>query len=224
MKLGLSRREIRVLLVAWLFVCLALVGVVYWFVQRGSSGPDQAANRRPVPQATVTIGFTSLTARQLYPVARDRAILWQADAQLDDATANWENTAINLVGQPTTWTFRFYSPTLQRFYFVTVQAGGQVDGVSHGQPARRSPQLLALDRWSVDSPEAINLWLNYGGSQMLTSVPGIQVVAQLSTANTSDPIPTWMVAGYNRENDNYHTVIINATSGEVVEVKSGAGS
>jgi hypothetical protein len=224
MKLGLSRREIRILMVGWFFVCLALLGGVYWFVRQSSFGSYPVGNLRPAPQATFTMEFTSLTARQLFPVARDRAMLWQADAQLASATANWEKTAINLVGQPTTWTFRFYSPGLARFYFVTVRANSQVDGVSHGTPTQRSPRLLAIDQWTVDSPEAINLWLNYGGSQMLASVPGIQVAAQLSAARTSDLTPTWTVAGYNRENDSYHTVIINAQSGEVVEVKSGTGS
>jgi len=224
MKLGLSRREISILLVGWLFVCLGLVGVLYWFVQRGSSDSLAVSTPSVGPQATYTVEFTGQTAKDLLPLAQNQATFWQADAQLVSVTARWEKAALKVVGQPTTWTFRFYSPGLRRYYFVTVQAEGQVAGVSHGELVRRAPALLVLDQWVVDSPEAINLWLNYGGIQMLTEMPGIQVVAQLSTPNTPGSSPTWTVAGYDSASDSYHTVFINAQSGEVLKVKSGTGS
>ena len=224
MKLGLSRREIFILLVGWLFVCLGLVGVLYWFVRRGGSDSLAVSTPSVVPQATYTVEFTSQTAKGLLPLAQNQATVWRADAQLVSVTARWEKAALNVVGQPTTWTFRFYSPGLRRYYFVTVQAEGQVAGVSHGEPVRRAPALLALDQWVVDSPEAINLWLNYGGIQMLSETSDIQVVAQLSTPNPPGSSPTWTVAGYDSASDSYHTVFINAQSGEVLEVKSGTGS
>jgi hypothetical protein len=59
---------------------------------------------------------------------------------------------------------------------------------------------------------------------MLLGAPGIQVVAQLSTPNTTDQLPTWTVAGYDSRDDTYHTVFINAQSGQVLQIKSGTGS
>jgi hypothetical protein len=226
MRFKLKRSDIIILLAGWLFVCLAGLGFLYLYMQRQSAGPlpKDATQPSPEPQATYTVEYTSHTARELFAAARDRAAAWQADVQPVSVTATWEKTAINLVGQPTIWTFRFYSPGLRRYYFVTVQADGQTDGIAHGEQIRKAPRLLALDLWAVDSPQAINLWLNHGGSQMLLSAPGIQVVAQLSMPNTADQLPTWTVAGYDSRDDGYHTVFINAQSGQVLQVKSGTGS
>jgi uncharacterized iron-regulated membrane protein len=225
MKLKLSRREILYLLVGWLLVCMALMVGVYWFVQRnGPTALPVAEAGPPVPQATYTVEISSRTARELLPLAQDKANFWQADSQLVSATANWEEMSINLIGKPVAWTFRFYSPGVKRYYFVTVQADGRADGVSHGEPARRDPQLVVVDQWAVDSPQALNLWLNYGGSQMLTDTPGIRVVAQLKAPNEPDAPPTWTVAGYDSQGEAYHTVFINAQSGEVFDTKSGTES
>jgi hypothetical protein len=227
MRFKLKRRDVIILLAGWLFACLAILGFLYLYVQRQSAGgplPGDVARPSLEPQATYTVEYTSHTARELFAAARDRAAAWQADAQPVAVTATWNKTAVNLVGQPTIWTFRFYSPGLSRYYFVTVQADGQADGISHGERVRKAPRLLALDRWAVDSPQAINLWLNHGGSQMLLSTPGIQVVAQLSMPNTPGQVPTWTVAAYDSRDDRYHTVFINAQSGQVLQVKSGAGS
>jgi hypothetical protein len=213
-------------LAGWLFVCLAGLGFLYLYMQRQSAGPVPGGATQPSlePQATYTVEYISHTARELFATARDKAAAWQADVQPVSVTATWEKTAINLVGQPTVWTFRFYSPGLRRYYFVTVQADGQADGIAHGEQIRKAPRPLAPDIWAVDSPQAINLWLNHGGSQMLLGAPGIQVVAQLSTPNSADQLPTWTVAGYDSRDDTYHTVFINAQSGQVLQVKSGTGS
>ena len=208
----LRTREILLLVVGWVFVAVVLVALVVAFRSR-ISGPAGAS--RPVPTYTVT--FTQATARSLYPATENLALAWQPDAQLVSLTANWRNTAINLVGQPTDWVFRFYSPSWRHYYFVTVGPDGQSQGIEHARKVDLPPPVVPLDAWRVDSAEALATWLDYGGGAMLSARPGIEVSAQLNVPTEGGDL-TWAVVGYEPQSGDYLTVMIRADSGEVVQV------
>lgn len=218
MKLNLRRREIILIGGFWLVGCALLAVVVYFGVLRVEP-PGSSANA-PRPQATITVVYNQVTAQSSQGVAFEQARrLWQEDAQLMAVTSTWEKTALGEVGQPTTWTYRFYSPAARRMFFVTITPEGELIGTLHGEHIYNEPPAIPVDQWQMDSPEAISAWLNYGGATMLAAMPGIQVVAQLQVRNKDSPL-TWTIAGYDRISQNYHSIFIDAQSQEVIQVVS----
>lgn len=206
----LRARDILLLVVGWLFMTVVLVVLVLVFRSRVS---EPAGAPEPVP--THTVVFTQVTALGLYPNAEGLARAWQPEAQLVSVTASWRNTAINLVGQPTDWVFRFYSPSLRRYYFVTVQPDGQMQGIEHARQVDLAPPGFSIEAWRVNSVEALATWLDYGGGDMLGAKPGIEVSAQLNVpTEAGDPI--WTVVGYDTQSNDYLTVMVHAASGEVL--------
>jgi hypothetical protein len=207
----LRARDIFLLLVAWVFVAMVLV-IIFVVFRSGSSQAVSAP--RPVPTYTVT--FTQVTARELYPAAEALATAWRPDAQLVSLTATWRGTAVNLVGQPTDWVFRFYSPSWRHYYFATVKPDGQAWGIEHARQVDLAPPLIPIEAWRVDSVAALATWLDYGGGAMLGDKPGIEVSAQLNVPSEGGD-PTWAVVGYDTLYNDYLTVMIHADSGEVLE-------
>ena len=218
MKLNLRRRDI-ILIGSFGFVgCALLATVVYFGVLRNDrqSGPANVLR----PQATFTVVYNQVTARNSQSVAFEQArSLWQEDAQLMAVMSTWEKTQLHEVGQPTTWTYRFYSPSARRMFFVTITPAGELIGTLHGEYMYNEPRSISVENWQMDSPEAISAWLNYGGATMLAAMPGIQVVAQLQVRSKDSPL-TWTVAGYDRVSQNYHSIFIDAQSREVIQVES----
>jgi hypothetical protein len=203
-------RDVLVLVVGWLFVAVLLVVLVLAFRSRVS---EPAGVPEPVP--TYTVVFTQVTALSLYPNAEGLARAWQSGAQLVSVTATWRNTAINLVGQPTEWVFRFYSPSARRYYFVTVQPDGQMLGIEHARQVDLAPPSFPIEAWRINSVEALATWLDYSGGDMLGAKPGIEVSAQLNVPTEGDD-PVWTVVGYDTQSNDYLTVVVHATSGEVL--------
>jgi hypothetical protein len=204
-------RDVLLLFTGWVFVTVVLVVL---FVLLRSGGAASTSVHRPVP--TYTVAFTQVTARGLYPAAERLARAWQSDAQLVSLTATWRGTAINLVGQPTEWGFRFFSPSWRHYYLVSVTPDGQAQGIEHARKVDLSPPLLPVDAWRVDSVEALTTWLDYGGGAMLGAKPGIEVSAQLNVPSDGGE-PTWTVVGFDTASNDYLTVMIHAEGGEVLQ-------
>jgi hypothetical protein len=207
----LRAREFLLLILGWLFVAVLLVGLVVVYRSRYSGAADA-----PGPSPTHTVVFTQVTARGLYPAAEALALTWQPDAQLASTTATWPETAADLVGEPTDWVFRFYSPAQQGYYFVTVQPDGQAHGIEHAQKVDLPPPTIPVDAWRVDSVEALATWLDHGGGAMLGTRPGIEVSAQLNVPAEGGE-PTWAVVGFDPGSDDFLTVMIHADSGQVLQ-------
>jgi len=217
MKLKLSRRDLILIAAFWLVGCALMTIVVYFAVFQPVAQPLSPGGGGP--QATFTLVAGDQTARNLQTAAREQVARWQADAQLFTVAATWEQTDLNRLTEPATWTYRFYSPALRRFYFVTVRPDGEVTGISHSERVRTPPPVINPDVWQIDSPQALNIWLNQGGATLLQAIPGIQIVAQLQVNSPDDPL-TWAVAGYDKISKNYHTVFINAQTGEVINIET----
>jgi len=204
-------RDVLLLFIGWVFVFAVLVAL---FVLLRSGGAAPTVVPRPVP--THTVVFTQVTARGLYPTAESLARAWQPDALLVSLTATWRGTAVNLVGQPTQWVFRFYSPSQRRYYFVNVTPDGQAQGIEHARQVDLPPPILSIEAWRVDSVQALTTWLDYGGGAMLGAKPGIEVSAQLNVP-TEGGEPTWAVVGFDTASNDFLTVMIHADSGEVLQ-------
>jgi hypothetical protein len=199
----LKRWEIILLLAVWIVVG-GLFLVVIAALRGGSQTPLAAE-----PPSTPTLAplYTpppsEITAKSLYPLAEEKAKGWREDAQLVSARGAWEQTAINLVGQPVQWEYRFYSDASKLLYFVIVTPDGQVAGTQHLRPVYRPPAPLPVESWQVDSPAALTGWLNAGGGAFLGSRPGIQVAAQLSVRQAGANAQ-WTVVGYDPNNEDDH--------------------
>lgn len=218
MKFKLQRRDILLITGFWLIGC-AVLGVFFYYAVFFNQTPPSVPDDLIIPQATYTVVHTQVTAKSLQELTKNQIALWQKDAQLYSVTATWQKAELEQVGQPTAWTYRFFSPGQKRLYFVTANPDGHVIGTSHTERLYNLPYPIPLQDWAVDSPKAINLWLNHGGAAMLTAMPGIQVVIQLQS-DGPDSALTWMVAGYDKISKNYHTVFINATTNEVIKIES----
>ncbi len=200
----LKRWELILLLAVWIVVGgLFLVAIV---VLRGR-GQTPPAAAEPASTPTVAPLYTppasDVTAKSLYPLAEEKARGWREDAQLVSARGTWEQTAVNLVGQPVQWEYRFYSDTSKLLYFVIVTPDGQVAGTQHVRPVYRPPALLPVASWQVDSPAALTNWLNAGGGTFLGSRPGVQVAAQLSVRQAGASAQ-WTVVGYDPKKEDDH--------------------
>jgi hypothetical protein len=211
----LRRRDILLLLVGWVFVAVVLVTLVVVLRSQGSA----PAGGVPGPVPTYTVVFTQVTARGLYPAAEGAALAWQPDAQLVSLTATWRGTAVDQVGAPVEWVFRFYSPSRRLYYFVTVMPDGQVQSIEHARQVDLPPPVIPVEAWRLDSAEALATWLDHGGGAMLGARPGIEVSAQLNVP-TPGGDPTWAVVGFDVGSDDFLTVMIHADSGEVLQTVS----
>jgi len=220
MKFKLRRSDVILIIGFWIIGC-ALLGTVGYFILYPGIAPQPAPPAEAViaPQATVTVVFTQVTAKTMQAVAQTKLSQWATDAQLFAVTATWENATIDSVGEPTFWTYRYYSPSRKRFFFITVGTDGSVMGTTHGERIYNAPYPVPTENWVVDSPEAVNTWLNYGGVALITAAPNIQVVAQLQVNEPNSPL-LWTVAGYDKNTKMYHTVFIDARTGKVTKITS----
>ncbi|OQY48164.1 MAG: hypothetical protein B6242_03235 [Anaerolineaceae bacterium 4572_78] len=219
MKLNLRRTEIILILGFWLVGC-ALLGIVLLLsyqqqkIKRDVGTPEAIH----VPLATYTVVHTQITAKSQQTVALEKVALWHDDAVLVSVASNWDKTNIDTVGQPSTWTYRYYSHGHKRLFFVTVTADGQATGISHIERIYNRPETIKATNW-IDSSEAVNIWLNYGGAIMMRSFPDIQVVAQLKIISKGGTLE-WTVAGFDDISKKYHTIYINAIDKKIIRIDS----
>lgn len=189
----------------------------YAYLQVGPPAPPQP---KFIPQATHTLVHTDITAKSVLPRAKSKIAMWQEDAQLYAISATWEEITLDTVGQAAPWVYRYYSPRQKRIYFVTVNpTNGEIIGTSHGERVYNAPQPIPIEEWTIDSAEALNVWLNQGGAAMLTATPKMYVLVQLHVRVPDAPL-AWTVAGFDEVSGNYHTVFVHATTGEVIDIKS----
>ncbi len=215
----IRRRDLILLSGLISLACFSMITVLLLILR---SQPEPAVSAptanggTPGPAPTHTVTFVQVTGLSQYPLAEAAAIAWAADAQLVSANADWPRVLeIGQVGQPTTWNYRFYSPAKKRLFFVFVEPDETVRTIEHRIPVTLPPATVDLEEWQVDSPVALAVWLDYGGSKLLRNNPGLEVVAQLRRVN-NNPDPVWMVIGLDKRTDDLHVVVVDATQGAVV--------
>lgn len=217
-KFKLRRREIILIAGFWLVGCALLTGVFYTIIFSNLPA-DSQPGKITAPQATYTLVHTQVTAKSMEYATESKLSLWAEDAQLYSVAGTWEQTELGRVGEPTIWTYRYYSPGQKRLFFITVNPYGETMGISHGERVYKPPIPISAEDWVLDSAEAVNLWLNYGGSAMLTALPGSYVITQLKASTAEDPL-TWTVSGYDQPTKHFHTIFINAKTKEIIKISS----
>ncbi len=210
----MKRRDWIILLAAWLVAAVALVVGLLLLLPRPGTVLSIPTSLPPTVVPTFTVEYVQVTARRLYPLAEANAKAWQPDVEPAGVTASWPQTAVNLVGNPVEWQFRFYSPSQNRLYFVSVTPDGRVSGSPHFRTESRPPATFSVDDWQVDSVQALARWLDSGGGQFLGQNPGVQVVAQLGLDPARRRL-VWNVAGLDAAGEKYWVAVIDAGSGQV---------
>jgi hypothetical protein len=219
----LRRRDLILLAGVLALACVSALAVIFLILSYRSVADTAAlpANR-PGPQPTHTVTFVQVTGLGQYRSAQTAAQSWAGDAQLVSANTAWPKMiSKDQVGEPTVWTYRFYSPSKGRLFFVTVDPAGQVETIEHVAPVSLPPQPITTDSWLIDSPAALAIWLDNGGAKMLGNNPGLEMLIQLRTIS-NNPNPVWLVAGLNNQTEEVHTVVIDANQGVVTITQPGS--
>lgn len=221
----LRRQDLILLTGLVALACVSVLAVTFLVLRYqtpAAESPSVTVAAVPGPQPTHTVTFVQVTGLSQYPVAKAAAQSWAADAQLVSANATWPKViSQNLVGEPTLWTYRFYSPGKERLLFVNVSPEGQIEQIEHAAPVSLEPHPLDTTSWGIDSPAALAIWLDYGGAEVLGRNPGLEILIQLrSLAN--NPNPVWVVIGVNNQTEAVHTVVIDANQGIVTNTQIGS--
>lgn len=219
----LRRRDLILLSGVLSLACVSVLAVIFLVLgYHPATGSLPQTASQPGPQPTHTVTFAKITGLGQYSLAQAAAQSWAADAQLVSANATWPKViSKDQVGEPTIWTYRFYSPAKARFFFVTVDPAGQLQTIEHVAPVTLPPTTIAADNWLIDSPAALALWLDNGGAKMLGGNPGLELLIQLR-GQGDNPNPVWLVAGLNNQTEEVHTVIIDANQGVVIVTQPGS--
>jgi hypothetical protein len=210
----MKRRDWAILLAAWLVVAVGLIGGMVLLQSRSESTSSLPTVQPPTVVATFTVEYVEVTARRLYPLAEENAKAWQPDVKLAGVSAAWPQTALNLVGKPVVWQYRFYSPSQNWLYFVSVTPDGRVSGSPHLRSESRPPATFSADDWQIDSVQALAGWLDSGGGRFLGQNPGERVIAQLGLDPARGRLE-WSVAGLDATGQKYWIAVIDASSGQV---------
>lgn len=186
--------------------------------ESATTGTNPAST--PGPQPTHTVTYVAVTGLNQYQSAVAAAQSWAADAQLVSASANWPFvTAVDQIGEPTVWNYRFYSPAKRRLFFVKIEPEGQVETIEHAIKVTLPPQPIAMSDWLLDSSAALAIWLDYGGAKMLQTNPGLELLVQLrSTSQYTSPV--WVVTGVDDRTELIRVVAVDAREGVVLTTSS----
>jgi hypothetical protein len=143
---------------------------------------------------------------------------WQQDAALVTASATWPlvNSADELRDGEANWNFIFYSPSESTA--VAANVGNQQVSVSDPYPIYQKLDPLEVSGWQIDSHEALVVFLLHGGNQFLDQQEDVTVTSQLDAYSDNSRM-VWLVSAFANRNGNTLTLVIDATSGDVIEVR-----
>ena len=214
----IRRRDIILLLGLMSLAAVAVIVVALLILR--DVGQQEKVRELPeaAPKPTHTIPNQKVTGLNQYnQFAKTTALAWSSDAELIAASAKWQQVlSLSQVGEPTLWTYHFYSPSKKRKLFVTVEANGQVQVFAHPLEVTLPPQPITTEGWLMDSPVALATWLDHGGSDVLQKNLGLDLIIQLrSTKKLAGPV--WIVVGLNEQTNTTHMVVVDAAKGWVIQ-------
>jgi hypothetical protein len=222
-----QRRDLILLTGVLALACVSVLTIGFLVLRfQPELGPASSTPAAPAavpgPQPTHTVMFEQVTGLNQFVAAKTAAQSWAADAELVSANAAWPKIVGQAqVGEPTLWTYRFYSPAKNRLFFVNVDPDGQVQTIEHIAPVTLPPRVIPADSWAIDSSAALALWLDNGGATILGNNPGLEMLIQLRSSSDG-ATPVWLVVGLNTQTEAMHTVIIDASQGIVTATEPGS--
>jgi hypothetical protein len=125
---------------------------------------------------------------------------------------SWTFADLDRLSEPVDWTVSFYSRERQSIYVVNVSSAL----VTPLQEAL-SPyalEVIPLERWQVDSHQALGFWLDSGGADFVRAHPVADVSARVGL---QDGRVVWVIVGADRAGSSTFVVQLDATDGERLE-------
>lgn len=180
----LKPRDFFILGIFWIFAAGAVSLMVVLFMLK------PVAEHKPVYQ----LATGEITARTLFPLAQQAAQAWAGDVLFVSASATWEQSSVATLAQPVDWVYRFYSPGQQRMILVLVSPAKQVVVQPHLAKVKHEQRLVVPQAWQVDSPAALQVWLNQEGWGWLEQHPEATVSVKL-TQDLTTQSPVWLISG-----------------------------
>jgi len=217
----IRRRDLILLTGLFSLAAITVIAIALLIIRYNSTlAADSEQNPALNGQSTYTIAYQQITGMKQYDLAEKKARTWADDAQLVVASTDWPQV-INLeqVGQPSEWSYHFYSPAKKQKFIVIVHTDGQVRTFEPPTNNNLIPRTIATNNssWMIDSPEALAIWLDYGGYDMLQSNPNLELMMQLRGVKER-VAPVWMVVGLNNQTQKTHAVVIDAAQGTIIQV------
>lgn len=202
-------------------VAVAVVGVFFWQQSRLDLAVTPVASGQGVPEDMPTMSDLSEGGEPAlisFGRAHGRALNWQGDASLINASATWAvvNGATDIQDGRANWNFVFYSPTQNTAVSSTV-VNDQVS-VSEPYPILQKLNPLQVGGWRIDSDDALAIFLQNGGDTFLNTQTDITVTTQLSTISDEQRME-WLISAFANRNGEALTLVIDATSGEVLQTR-----
>jgi hypothetical protein len=199
----MTRAQWTVVLGLLLFI-LIIFGVLLFQLQVPEASPTA-----PPPAFLLEEGAR---ARTVWPAAEQEAKAWQADAQLTAMSIVWDDLGPGGVFTRDRWSFEYYSPAQQRLAVIRV-VGGTAERLRTALTPNPVPGL-ALEKWVVDSTQALDTWWKRGGGQFVAQYPSVAISLKLRTAPDGSRA-LWIVTG--SSSGEHHVVQIDGETGEVVD-------
>lgn len=178
-------------------------------VADGAGKPE--ATPTPTPEV-YNLPEIAESAWGLYPLAEERAKAWREDAVLVSASGRWGLATPELMAQPTTWAYQFYSPAGQRVAVVMVAPDRQVTWVRDAV-VPYAMHTVGIEAWKVDSVVVLEEWLSRGGGRFLRLHPRTDVHAQLYVEEGAF---RWTVSGVELDGDAAFVLSFDAATGQLI--------
>lgn len=149
------------------------------------------------------------TAFEAYDLAQPVALQWQGDAVLLTARAAWQ-PEVDFRDGRASWSLVFYSAAESATAVISV-----ADARAQFVRTRPQAQLLQageLTNWQVDSPVAIDYFLNLGADEFMSLHAKVNLILTLDVQGT----PTWRSTFLDTESKETIDLNITADTGQFI--------
>jgi hypothetical protein len=207
-----------IVLVLLLLVAAGLA-VSMWIQPKMAASPASGVNQVAAyaDQKASLPQTAGKTAKQAFVMAEPKALEWQPDAVLVNASATWPQGAQpDYIKQGTAeWGFTFHSPATQSNAVVTIINGQPV--LIPGE-SKDKLQLLQTSSWQLDSREVVTQFLTEGGKTFMDS-EGINILSMTFSANNPNGNGRleWLISAFATQTGHSFSMRVDAASGEILE-------
>jgi hypothetical protein len=146
-----------------------------------------------------------VTALQWLSTVQERALQWSPDAYFYGIT----ETPVNKDGASDKWNYLFYSPGTEKVGTVTYEAGF----VSFKETVL--PPLNQIRNLRLDSPAALNLANQNGGTEFIANNQNVSVIMSLYGPRSGAGSSTWYIKYYGDVKS--LTFLVDAATGKLIK-------
>ncbi len=174
---------------------IALLGTILLFAMAalavgGILYREYVATTTVIEEQTYLNALT--TGQEAYRLALPKAQAWHDDVVVTGVEAVWRQPASpELLRGKTNWVLYFYSPSAHQTRTLSVV--GKTVQINQTNDTDTAPKFIDNNTWQVDSPQAIQTFLQNGGQTFLNSYPHANIHIQLHQAENGGA--EWRIMG-----------------------------